>query len=110
GIPASNCDPNLITTVEFVGPHSPNPKKTVYRNDFNNYGPAIGFAWQPPFGGAGRTTIRGGYQMTFGGAGRGGSGAETYLGGAPGSISAPGIDFTALGNPYLNLSDIASIV
>jgi hypothetical protein len=50
GIPTSNCDPNLITTVEFVGPNSPNPDKTVYRNDFNNFGPAIGFAWQPPFG------------------------------------------------------------
>jgi len=81
GIPASNCDPNLITTVEFVGPNSPNPNKTVYRNDFNNFGPAIGFAWQPRFGGQGKTTIRGGYQMTFGGAGRGGSGAESYLGG-----------------------------
>jgi hypothetical protein len=31
GIPASNCDPNLITSVEFVGPNSPNPSKSVYR-------------------------------------------------------------------------------
>jgi len=110
GIPTSTCDPSLITTVEFVGPKSPNPKKTVYRNDFNNFGPAIGFAWQPPLGGAGKTTIRGGYQMTFGGAGRGGSGAESYLGGAPGATSNATIDFTALGNPYLNLGSISSIV
>jgi hypothetical protein len=110
GIPTSNCDPSLITGVEFVGPKTPNPEKTVYRNDFNNFGPAIGFAWQPPFGRAGQTTIRGGYQMTFGGAGRGGSGAETYLGGAPGAISNATIDYVALNNPVLSLADIASIV
>ena len=110
GIPASNCDPSLITTVEFVGPNSPNPNKTVYPNDFNNFGPAIGFAWQPHFGGEGKTTIRGGYQMTFGGAGRGGSGAESYLGGAPGATSNATIDFAALGNPYLNLNNVSTIV
>jgi hypothetical protein len=110
GIPTSNCDPNMITTVEFVGPNSPNPDKTVYRNDYNNFGPAIGFAWQPPFGEKGLTTIRGGYQMTFGGAGRGGSGAESFLGGAPGAISNATIDFGALGNPYLNLTNLATIV
>jgi hypothetical protein len=110
GIPTSNCDPSLITTVEFVGPNSPNPNKTVYPNDFNNFGPAIGFAWQPHFGGEGRTTVRGGYQMTFGGAGRGGSGAESYLGGAPGATSNATIDFAALGNPYLNLNNVSSIV
>jgi hypothetical protein len=110
GIPASNCDPTLITTVEFVGPNSPNPNKTVYPNDFNNFGPAIGFAWQPHFGREGQTTIRGGYQMTFGGAGRGGSGAESFLGGAPGATSNATIDFAALGNPYLNLNNVSTIV
>jgi hypothetical protein len=110
GIPASNCDPSLITTVEFVGPNSPNPNKTVYPNDYNNFGPAVGFAWQPAFGGEGKTTIRGGYQMTFGGAGRGGSGAESYLGGAPGATSNATIDFSALGNPYLNLNNVSTIV
>src|SRR5207344_2173056 len=31
----------------------------------NNFGPAIGFAWQVPWFGADKTTVRGGYQMTF---------------------------------------------
>jgi hypothetical protein len=110
GIPASNCDPSQITTVEFVGPNSPNPDKTVYANDYNNYGPAIGFAYQLPFFKEGRSTLRGGYQMTFGGAGRGGSGAESYLGGAPGAISNAVIDFTALGNPALNLANLPTLV
>src|SRR4029079_8443587 len=99
-----------ITTVEFVGPNSPNPDKTVYPNDFNNFGPAIGFAWQPPLGRERHTAHRGGYQMTFGGAGRGGSGAESYLGGAPGATSNATIDFADLGNPYLNLSNVSYII
>jgi hypothetical protein len=110
GIPTSNCDPNLVTGVEFVGPNSPNPSKTVFRNDMNNFGPAVGFAWQLPFARAGQTTMRGGYQMTFGGAGRNGIAADGYLGGAPGATSNASIDFVALGNPYLNLTNIASIV
>ena len=110
GIPASSCDPNLVTGVEFVGPNSPNPAKSVYRNDGNNFGPAIGFAWQLPFGRPGQTTLRGGYQMTFGGSGRNGIASDGYLGGAPGATSNAAIDFVALGNPYLNLSNVASIV
>jgi len=113
GIPASNCDPNLITGVEFVGPNSPNPDKSVYRNDMNNFGPAIGFAWQLPFGRPGQTTMRGGYQITYGGSGRNGIAADGYLGGAPGATSVAAIDtnfFTARGNPYLNLSNVASLV
>jgi hypothetical protein len=47
-----------VTSVQFVGPHSPNPKQSVYPNDYNNFGPAIGFAWNVP------------YQVTFQGGGR----------------------------------------
>jgi hypothetical protein len=110
GIPASNCDPNLITDVEFVGPNSPNPEKSVYRDDRNNFGPAVGFAWQLPFGRPGQTTMRGGYQITYGGSGRNGIASDGYLGGAPGATSNAGIDFVALGNPYLSLSDVSTIV
>src|SRR5262249_35844086 len=113
GIPASNCDPSLITGVEFVGPNSPNPNKTVYRNDLNNFGPAVGFAWQLPFKRLGQTTMRGGYQLTYGGSGRNGIASDGFLGGAPGATSNAAIDnsfFTALGNPYLNLSNVVSLV
>ena len=43
--------------MEFVGPNSPNPKKTVYPNDYNNFGPAFGFAWNVPWFGEGKTTV-----------------------------------------------------
>jgi len=64
-LPVSTCDPNLMTNIEFVGPNSPSPKKTVTPLDQSNFGPAIGFAWQIPWFGEGKTSVRGGYQMTF---------------------------------------------
>src|SRR5262249_36542769 len=52
------------TAVEFVGKNSPHPGTPWYNDDYNNFGPAIGFAWQVPWFGAGKTTVRGGYQLT----------------------------------------------
>ena len=54
-----------MSKVAFIGPDSPNPGKQLYNNDNNNFGPAVGFAWQLPWGGKGKTTLRGGYQMTY---------------------------------------------
>jgi hypothetical protein len=54
----------------FVGPNSPNEGRSVFEKDKNNFGPAAGFAWSPSFLGADRTTIRGGYQVTFQGGSR----------------------------------------
>ena len=65
GLPVSNCDPNLLTNIEYIGPNSPNPKKTIIPRDRNNLGPAIGFAWQVPWLGEGKTSVRGGYQVTY---------------------------------------------
>jgi outer membrane receptor protein involved in Fe transport len=58
-------DRNLLSGLEFVGPGSKNPGKSVYPKDWNNFGPAVGFAWQLPWFGAGKTSVRGGYQITF---------------------------------------------
>jgi hypothetical protein len=108
------CDPNLLSTVEFVGPSSPNPKATLIPQNFQ-FSPALGFAWQVPFFGEGKTTMRGGFQRTYGGAGSQFSGGLT---------SGPGGDATAgainVNDPKvaailatgraLNLSDLASLV
>lgn len=58
---------NAATETEqtFIGPGSPNPNQSVYNKDLNNFGPAVGFAYQLPWFGKGKTTIRGGYQVTF---------------------------------------------
>jgi hypothetical protein len=68
--PNNGVDLSLVTTPEFVGPNTVNPDKTIYRNDWNNWGPAVGFAWEVPWFGQGKTNVRGGYQMTFSGGGR----------------------------------------
>jgi hypothetical protein len=68
--PNNGVDVSLVTTPEFVGPHTVNPDKGIYKDDWNNFGPAVGFAWQVPGLGEGKTNIRGGYQMTFSGGGR----------------------------------------
>jgi len=65
GLPASNCNTDLLTTLDFFGPDSPNPDIRSIPADYNNFGPAVGFAYQVPWFGDGRTTIRGGYQITF---------------------------------------------
>jgi len=54
-----------LTQLEFIGPGSPNPDVQAWKKDWNNFGPAVGFAWQVPRFGAGQTTVRGGYQVSF---------------------------------------------
>ena len=49
----------------YVGKNSPNSSTPWYENDYNNFGPAIGFAWEVPWFGQGKTTVRGGYQVTY---------------------------------------------
>lgn len=100
-----------VTQLEFVGPGSSKADVTVWPKDWNNIGPAIGFAWQVPWFGAGQTTVRGGYQLSFlpGGGGRfqtlneplanpPGSSYQAVINGGPGELE------------YLDLTDLARIV
>ena len=64
-LPASTCDPNTLTAIQFVGPQTSNPDQTVLSRNRKNFGPAIGFAWQLPWFGADKTTIRGGYSIQY---------------------------------------------
>jgi len=112
-LPVSTCDPNQLTTIEFIGPKSPNPNKTLFRRDQNNFGPAIGFAWQVPWFGEGKTTVRGGFQITYNG--RTGN-LDTVLGSAPGNTLTQGLTLTdptiagITATRSLNLSDVATLV
>ena len=60
-----------LTTVEFIGPRSPNSSKQIYKDDWNNFGPAVGFSWSVPWFGANKTSVRGGYSIAYQGGGRG---------------------------------------
>jgi hypothetical protein len=114
-LPVSNCDPTKLTTLEFVGPDSPNPSKNVFPDDRNNFGPAVGFSWQLPFFGEGKTTVRGGYSITYGGPGRNGITLDEVLGGAPGATNTANLSLNSFTNPdgtleYLDLTDIPRLV
>jgi len=84
----------------FVGPNSPNPGLRPYPRDLNNFGPAVGFAWNT----TSNTVLRGGYQMQYIGGGNF-NGIEGALGQPPGS------EFLAIyqgdsAHPYLDLTSI----
>jgi hypothetical protein len=55
-----------LTTVELVGKHSPAPDKQLFNDDWNNFGPAIGFSLALPSLG-GSTIVRGGYGVNYSG-------------------------------------------
>jgi len=88
--------------IAFIGPDSPNPGKKLFASDNNNLGPAVGFAWQLPWGGKGKTTLRGGYQMTYLPIGR------AAFADAPGVVR----DYTYTGTDrgYMNIASIPSVV
>ena len=100
---STSYDPNLLTKEQFVGPNSPNSGTNMYPNDLNNIGPSVGFSWQVPFWGEGKTTVRGGYQITYQGGGRF-STIEPVISAPPGSTTnATYADPT---NLYLDLTDL----
>jgi hypothetical protein len=96
------------TAIEFVGKNSPKPDTPWYPNDYNNFGPAIGFAWQVPWFGAGKTTVRGGYQMTYN-AGQVAN-AITQENVVPGSTLGASYGGDSSANAYLDLTKVASLV
>ena len=90
--------------------------------NYNNIGPAIGFAYTLPWFGEGKTTIRGGYQQTFGAAGQNRSagigGVEGIIANAPGATTMGTLAVNINNSVYQNilatraigLGDIKSLV
>src|SRR5215475_658273 len=112
GIPASSCNPSLMSTVIFVGPGT-NHRNQSLVPESGRFGPALGAAWQLPWFGEGKTTIRGGFQRTYGQA------ASLFTGGLLSGPGADGSSSTNLSTPAinnvfatraLNLSDLPSLV
>jgi hypothetical protein len=96
-----------LTSFEYVGKNSPNPNKSYFPNDWNNFGPAVGFAWQVPWFGAGKTTVRGGYQMTFNALPSFNSLTQTQV--APGSTLQAQYTGDSV-TPYLDMTRLQSLV
>src|SRR5262245_15783597 len=102
-------DPNQLTQITFVGPDSPNTNLSVWPKDKNNFGPAVGFAWQIPWFGEGQTTLRGGYQLSYLSGGGRLNTINTALANPPGS-SYNAIFTGATGLEFLDLTKLNSIV
>ena len=102
-----------MSTVEFVGPGSNNPNDSLVPEN-GQFSPAIGFAWQVPWFGD-KTTMRGGVQRTYGGAGSNFSGG--IVSGYGGDSQAQGLILTdpkvanilATGRA-LNLTDLQTLI
>jgi hypothetical protein len=113
-LPAPSCDPSKLTQLQYVGPGSDHPDKSVVRTDWGNIGPAVGFAWQVPWFGKGKTTLRAGFSMTYGVASRNAAGTENVIGNVAGASSTAALapaDFPALTtNRALQLADLTTIL
>jgi hypothetical protein len=54
-----------LTEVVLIGKDSKYPEFGIWPSDKNNFAPAIGFSWSPGFAGKDKTTVRGGYQVSY---------------------------------------------
>jgi hypothetical protein len=103
-------DDSYLTKQIFIGPESPNPDAVLYHQDYNNFGPAVGFSWNLPWLGRGRTVLRSGYQLSYravGNASSQGFGAAL--------ANEPGTTYThyyrgSTSYPYLSVADLANEV
>ncbi len=98
----------VLTRVEFVGKNSPNPNKQMWRNDWNNFAPSLGFSWSLPWFGKDKTVLRAGYGWSYSGNNLNGASTSPIRAAMPGSYggSSPpnqGIIFTT--NSYLSLAN-----
>ena len=117
GLPTSSCNSAFLTELQFVGPNSPNPSKKAVPADWDNIGPAVGFAYQVPWFEHYPTTVRGGYSLTYGGSGRNNSsingGTQQILGsalGATSTLSTAAQLSAQFPGEVLKLSDVPRIV
>lgn len=98
--PNLGCDPTKLTATEFVGKHSPNPDKTFWKNDWNNFAPSLGFSYSIPWFRR-STVIRGGYGINY-------AGAPDFLGYSGNIGNLPGQTLNVTYSPpgYLDLTGL----
>src|SRR5207253_5123646 len=96
-----------LTTYEFVGKYSTYSSEPLYKNDWNNFGPAVGFSWSvPSFKRA--TVLRPGYGVNYQGRVAGGDalGIDINVGTAPGLNHFASHPTTSLNLSELSLSGV----
>jgi hypothetical protein len=99
-----NASAGQPTTMQFVGPNSPNPGLGVYNNYWKNIGPSIGVAYQLPWFKK-ATVFRAGYGINY-------IGNNDFLTINTDTGSSPGqtLNTTFVPSSYLNLGGVNSSV
>jgi len=90
-----------LTSVELVGKNSQQPGKQLYKDDWNNFSPAVGLSWSVPWLGKDKTVLRAGYGMNY-------TGSITFFGFDTALNRTPGIFQYTNYTPgtYLSLANI----
>src|SRR5262249_42729423 len=57
-----------LTQIQFVGKNSTHPDRQLYKDDWNNFAPAVGLSWSLPWLGQNKTVLRIGYGVSYQGA------------------------------------------
>ncbi len=91
-----------LSTTEFVGKASPQPGKLIYGNDWNNFAPSFGFAYNLPWLKK-STVVRGGYGINY-------AGAPDFLSYSSNIANLPGFNLNVNAAPtgYVNLANSAN--
>jgi hypothetical protein len=108
-VPNAKADASALVTLQSIGPGGPHPGLSLFETDRNNIGPAIGFAYQLPWFGKGKTTIRGGYQISYLGMSGNFATIATAAGQAPGTSYLNTYKDVPTGSKYLGLSDLPKL-
>lgn len=95
-----------LTTVEFVGQNSPNPDKQIYKDDWNNFAPAVGFSWSLPWWGREKTVLRAGYGISYQGTASFNNGRNLYIGGVPGGSATQNLTTLGIAANYYDLTNL----
>jgi hypothetical protein len=107
--PNATADASALVTLQSIGPGGPNPDLRLFNVDKNNFGPAVGFAYQLPWFGKGKTTIRGGYQISYIGMSGNFAGIASAAGSAPGTSYLNTYRSVPAGSKYLGLADLKNL-
>lgn len=91
------------TEIALIGRDSKYPDLGIWPSDKNNFSPAIGFSWAPDFGGPGKTTVRGGYQITHILPGN----SLSWIDADSGRL--PGLEYNAIDNGGASYRDLSSV-
>ena len=92
------------TEVVLIGKDSKYPDLGIWPSDHNNFGPGVGFSWSPGFGGRDKTTVRGGYQISYLLPGN----SLSWIDADSGRL--PGLEVNAIDNGGATYRDLTNIV